>query len=286
MPTWAADEIMSVVAARLLRDGMSCFVGIGIPSTVANLARNTHAPNLFLIYEAGALGAKPYRLPLSIGDGELAVTADSVVSVPEIFNYWLQGGHIDVGYLSAAQIDRFGNLNTTVIGPDYHDPKVRLPGAGGAPEIAAHCLGTGRSSRLYDRLVRRRIAKSSTCHLLPLTSGATLFLAVATGFAETPADDLEAALAGELDEAGDLDADEVARSVVGAETRNLRGLQQLEWRADLLSMYATHFGDAGRLNRDLRRLRRVTVDEVREWSRNYLRPGNRAVVRYLPEAPS
>ena len=139
MQTWAADEIMSVVAARLLRDGMSCFVGIGIPSTVANLARNTHAPNLFLIYEAGALGAKPYRLPLSIGDGELAVTADSVVSVPEIFNYWLQGGHIDVGYLSAAQIDRFGNLNTTVIGPDYHDPKVRLPGAGGAPEIAAHC---------------------------------------------------------------------------------------------------------------------------------------------------
>jgi len=130
---------MSVVAARLLRDGMSCFVGIGIPSTVANLARSTHAPNLFLIYEAGALGAKPYRLPLSIGDGELAVTADSVVSVPEIFNYWLQGGHIDVGYLSAAQIDRFGNLNTTVIGPDYHDPKVRLPGAGGAPEIAAHC---------------------------------------------------------------------------------------------------------------------------------------------------
>ena len=138
-PGWAADEIMTVAASRLLRDGMSCFVGIGIPSTVANLARNTHAPNLFLIYEAGPLGAKPYRLPLSIGDGELAVTADSVVSVPEIFNYWLQGGHIDVGYLSAAQIDRFGNLNTTAIGPDYHRPKVRLPGAGGAPEIAAHC---------------------------------------------------------------------------------------------------------------------------------------------------
>ena len=138
-PAWTAAEIMSVVASRLLRDGMSCFVGIGIPSTVANLARNTHAPNLFLIYEAGALGAKPYRLPLSIGDGELAETADSVVSVPEVFNYWLQGGHIDVGYLSAAQIDRFGNLNTTVIGPDYHQPKVRLPGAGGAPEIAAHC---------------------------------------------------------------------------------------------------------------------------------------------------
>ena len=139
MPAWTADEIMSVVGARFLRDGMSCFVGIGIPSTVANLARNTHAPHLFLIYEAGVLGSKPYRLPLSIGDGELAVTADSVVSVPEIFNYWLQGGHIDIGYLSAAQIDRFGNLNTTVIGPDYHHPEVRLPGAGGAPEIAAHC---------------------------------------------------------------------------------------------------------------------------------------------------
>ena len=150
-PAWAADEIMTVAASRLLRDGMSCFVGIGIPSTVANLARITHAPNLFLIYEAGPLGAKPYRLPLSIGDGELAVTADAVVSVPEIFNYWLQGGHIDVGYLSAAQIDRFGNLNTTVIGPDYQRPKVRLPGAGGAPEIAAHC----REVTVIMRHVRR-----------------------------------------------------------------------------------------------------------------------------------
>ena len=130
---------MTVVGARSLQDGMSCFVGIGIPSTVANLARITHAPDLFLIYEAGVLGAKPTRLPLSIGDGELAETADSVIPVPEIFNYWLQGGHIDIGYLSAAQIDRFGNLNTTVIGADYHHPKVRLPGAGGAPEIASHC---------------------------------------------------------------------------------------------------------------------------------------------------
>ncbi len=138
-PAWTAEEMMTVVGARQLRDGLSCFVGIGIPSTVANLARNTHAPNLFLIYEAGVLGSKPYRLPLSIGDGELSVTADSVVSVPEVFNYWLQGGRIDIGYLSAAQIDRFANLNTTVIGSDYHSPKVRLPGAGGAPEIAAHC---------------------------------------------------------------------------------------------------------------------------------------------------
>ena len=130
---------MSVVGSRNLRDGMSCFVGIGIPSTVANLARMTHAPNLFLVYEAGVLGSKPTKLPLSIGDGELAETADAVISVPEIFNYWLQGGHIDIGYLSAAQIDRFANLNTTVIGKNYHDPVVRLPGAGGAPEIASYC---------------------------------------------------------------------------------------------------------------------------------------------------
>ena len=136
---WTPEEIMTVVGSRSLRDGMSCFVGIGIPSTVANLARLTHAPNLFLVYESGVLGAKPTKLPLSIGDGELAETAEAVVSVPEIFNYWLQGGHIDIGYLGAAQIDRFANLNTTVIGRDYHRPVVRLPGAGGAPEIASYC---------------------------------------------------------------------------------------------------------------------------------------------------
>ena len=102
----------------------------------ANLARATHAPNVVLVYESGTIGAKPTRLPLSIGDGELAETADAVVSVAEIFNYWLQGGRIDVGFLSAAQIDRFANLNSTVIGP-YDNPTVRLPGAGGAPEIAA-----------------------------------------------------------------------------------------------------------------------------------------------------
>jgi glutaconate CoA-transferase subunit B len=131
--------MMTVSAARALRGGMTCFVGIGLPSAAANLARATHAPGLVLIYESGTIGAKPDQLPLSIGDGILAETADAVVSVPEIFNYWLQPGRIDVGFLGAAQIDKFGNINTTVIGGDYSDPKVRLPGAGGAPEIAASC---------------------------------------------------------------------------------------------------------------------------------------------------
>ena len=132
---YTASEMMTITAARLLRNGMSCFVGIGLPSLAANLARLTHAPDLVLIYESGPIGAKPHVLPLSIGDGDLAATADTVVSTPEIFQYWLQGGRIDVGFLGAAQIDRFGNINTTVIG-DYRHPKVRLPGAGGAPEIA------------------------------------------------------------------------------------------------------------------------------------------------------
>jgi glutaconate CoA-transferase, subunit B len=134
-----SDELMTVAASRALRDGAVCFVGIGLPSTGANLARRTHAPKLVLVYESGTIGAKPSTLPLSIGDGELAETADSVVSVPEIFNYWLQPGRIDTGFLGAAQIDRFANINTTVIGGDYDTPKVRLPGAGGAPEIAANC---------------------------------------------------------------------------------------------------------------------------------------------------
>ncbi|WFE19317.1 CoA-transferase [Solwaraspora sp. WMMD937] len=133
------DEMMTVAAARALRDDARCFVGIGRPSTAANLARRTHSPDLVLVYESGTIGAKPGRLPLSIGDGVLAETADTVVSVPEIFNYWLQPGRIDVGFLGAAQIDRYANINTTVIGDDYTDPKVRLPGAGGAPEIAASC---------------------------------------------------------------------------------------------------------------------------------------------------
>jgi glutaconate CoA-transferase subunit B len=130
--------MMAVEAARRLHDGAVCFVGIGLPSLACNLARATHAPGCVLIYESGTIGAKPEHLPLSIGDGELAETADSVVSVPEIFSYWLQAGRVDVGFLSAAQIDRFGNLNSTVIG-DYERPKVRLPGGGGAPEIARSC---------------------------------------------------------------------------------------------------------------------------------------------------
>jgi glutaconate CoA-transferase, subunit B len=133
--SYTADEMMAVEAARRIGDGTVCFVGIGLPSTAANLARRTHAPNAVLVYESGTIGAKPLHLPLSIGDGELAETADAVVSVPEMFAYWLQGGRIDVGFLGAAQIDRHGNLNSTVIG-DYGAPRVRLPGGGGAPEIA------------------------------------------------------------------------------------------------------------------------------------------------------
>jgi len=136
--TFDRDDMMIVAASRALVGRRVCFVGIGLPSTAANLARATYAPDLVLIYESGTVGAKPSRLPLSIGDGELAATADTVVSVPEIFNYWLQGGRIEVGFLGAAQMDRFANLNSTVIG-DYDHPTVRLPGAGGAPEIAASC---------------------------------------------------------------------------------------------------------------------------------------------------
>ena len=133
---FSADEMMTVAAARLIGNGTVCFVGIGLPSAAANLARATHAPDAVLIYESGTVGAKPAVLPLSIGDSELAETADFIVSTAEIFRYWLQGGRITVGFLGAAQLDRFGNINTTVIG-DYAAPKVRLPGAGGAPEIAS-----------------------------------------------------------------------------------------------------------------------------------------------------
>ena len=137
MTAYAPEEMMAVEAARRIDDGTVCFVGIGLPSLAANLARRSHAPNSVLIYESGTIGAKPEALPLSIGDGELAETADSVVPVPELFAYWLQGERVDVGFLGAAQIDRRGNLNSTVIG-DYEHPKVRLPGGGGAPEIATH----------------------------------------------------------------------------------------------------------------------------------------------------
>ena len=127
---------MTVAAARAIRDGVVCFVGIGVPSAAANLALRTHAPHAVLVYESGVIGARPSLLPLSIGDGELVEGALAVVGVPEMFAYWLQGGRIDIGFLGAAQIDRFANLNTTVIGA-YDRPVNRLPGAGGAHEIAA-----------------------------------------------------------------------------------------------------------------------------------------------------
>ena len=136
---WTAAEMMTVAAARALPDDATCLVGIGLPSTAANLARRVHAPGLVLVYESGTIGAKPDYLPLSIGDGILAETADTVVGLVEIFNYWLQPGRIDVGFLGAAQVDRFANINTTIIGSSYDSPTVRLPGAGGAPEIAASC---------------------------------------------------------------------------------------------------------------------------------------------------
>lgn len=132
------SEMMTIAAARLLTDDDVCFVGIGAPSAACNLARLTHAPRITLIYESGTLSTRPSVLPLSIGDGELCDTALTTVSVPEMFRYWLQGGRITIGFLGGAQIDRFANLNTTVVGP-YDAPKVRLPGGGGAPEIAIHC---------------------------------------------------------------------------------------------------------------------------------------------------
>lgn len=135
---YTAGEMMTVAAARALSDEDVCFVGIGLPSAACNLARLTHAPRIRLIYESGTLQTRPDVLPLSIGDGELCETALTTVSVPEIFRYWLQGGRISVGFLGGAQVDRFANLNSTVIG-SYPRPKVRLPGSGGATEIATGC---------------------------------------------------------------------------------------------------------------------------------------------------
>jgi glutaconate CoA-transferase, subunit B len=134
---YSADEMMTVTAARQLRNRSVCFVGIGLPSAACNLARRTHAPELVLIYESGTIGTRPQVLPLSIGDGELAETATCVVPLPEVFAHYLQRGRVDVGFLSAAQIDRHGNINSTVIG-SYAHPAVRLPGSGGAPDIATH----------------------------------------------------------------------------------------------------------------------------------------------------
>lgn len=136
---YTPDEMMTIAAARKIRNGATLFVGIGLPSAAANLAKQTHAPDTVLIYESGTIGAKPTVLPLSIGDGELSETADAVVSIPEMFAYWLQGGRIELGFLGAAQIDKFANINSTVIGGTYRRPKVRLPGSGGAQEIAGNC---------------------------------------------------------------------------------------------------------------------------------------------------
>jgi glutaconate CoA-transferase subunit B len=133
-----SGELQTIVAARVLAGKRSCFIGVGRPSTAAILSRMVHNPGLVLVYESGTIGAKPYRIPLSIGDGELAQTADLVVSVPEMFNYWIQPGRVQVAFLGAAQVDRHANLNSTVIG-DYEHPRTRLPGAGGAPEIATGC---------------------------------------------------------------------------------------------------------------------------------------------------
>lgn len=137
MSACTRDEWMTIAAARLLQGRCVCFVGIGLPSAACNLARLTHAPEIVLIYESGTIGTRSDVLPLSIGDSELAETAVCVVSLPEIFSYYLQAGRVDIGFLGAAQIDRYGNLNSTVIGT-YDAPSTRLPGAGGAPEIALH----------------------------------------------------------------------------------------------------------------------------------------------------
>jgi glutaconate CoA-transferase subunit B len=134
---YTPEEMMTIAAARRFRDRAVCFVGVGLPSVAACVARELHAPNMTLVYESGTIGAKPTKAPLSIADLELAETADFIVNVPEIFSYWLQGGRIEAGFLGAAQIDRFGNVNSTVIG-NYNSPKVRLPGAGGAPHISAN----------------------------------------------------------------------------------------------------------------------------------------------------
>ena len=151
---------MTIAAARALRNDDICFVGIGMPSAACNLARLTHAPDITLIYESGTIDTKPDVLPLSIGDGELCETALTTVSVPEMFRYWLQGGRITVGFLGGAQIDRFANLNTTVVGP-YDKPKVRLPGGGGAPEIAVALRRDLHHHAPVDRAASSRSSTSS-----------------------------------------------------------------------------------------------------------------------------
>ena len=159
--SYSSAEMMTVTAARALANDDVCFVGIGLPSAACNLARHTHAPRLRLVYESGTLEARPDVLPLSIGDGELCETALTTVPVPELFQYWLQGGRITIGFLGGAQVDRFGNLNSTVIG-DYAKPTVRLPGGGGAPEIASGCRRTFIVMRHSRRTFVDRLAFMTT----------------------------------------------------------------------------------------------------------------------------
>lgn len=234
---YTADEMMAVAAARRLRNGTVCFVGIGLPSQAANLARATHAPDSVLVYESGTIGAKPRHLPLSIGDGELAETADAVVSVPEIFTYWLQGGRIDVGFLGAAQIDPGGNLNSTVIG-DYERPKVRLPGAGGAPEIASWCRETFVMLRQTPRTFVERVdflttvgrprggGAGVTCVVTDLgllePDAETGELVMTELYAEVTADDAQQATGWDLAVAAD------PRSVEPPTTEELDALRALE----------------------------------------------------------
>jgi glutaconate CoA-transferase, subunit B len=205
MLTYTPDEMMTVTAARSMRNGMTCFVGIGLPSEAANLARRTDAPELVLIYESGTIGAKPGHVPLSIGDGVLAETADAVVSVPEIFNYWLQPGRIDVGFLGAAQLDRYGNINTTVIGPSYDRPAVRLPGAGGAPEIAGACKEVVVVLRQSRRTFAERLdfvtsvgfgAGAGSRQRLGLTGGGPKLVITDLGVLRPDPDSLQLVLAG------------------------------------------------------------------------------------------
>jgi len=148
--SYQPSEMMAVAAARELADGEVVFVGIGLPNLACNLARATHAPNLTLIYESGAVGAIPDRLPLSIGDPALVTGALMVCGMADVFQCFLQNGRIEVGFLGGAQVDRWGNINTTVIG-DYSRPRVRLPGSGGAAEIAIHAKRTLVISRLTPR---------------------------------------------------------------------------------------------------------------------------------------
>src|SRR3954465_7611221 len=150
MTAYSPSELMAVVAARELRDGEVVFVGIGLPNLACNLARATHAPRLLLIYESGAVGAEPERLPVSIGDPALVTGSLMVCGMADVFQGLLQNGRIEVGFLGGAQIDRFGNINTTVVG-GYEHPEVRLPGSGGAAEIAIHARRTVVISRLNRR---------------------------------------------------------------------------------------------------------------------------------------